>query len=115
MWRWVTRGFVLALMAALFAPALAAQDFIGDVDKPDPTRTHSGMVLVQGWALDPTLISKIELYVDDQYQHDVVLHLARIDIVEAFPTYPGIHTSRPGFLTGFSASRFTNGPHTVEL
>ena len=115
MWRWVTRGFVLALLAALLAPALAAQDFIGQVDKPDPTRTHSGMVLVQGWALDPAQISKIELYVDDQYQHDLILNLPRIDIVEAFPTYPGIHVSRPGFLTGFSANRFTNGPHTVEL
>ena len=116
MWRWVTRGFVLTLLAALLAPALSAQQFLGDVDLPDPTKTQSGMVTVRGWALfDQALISKIELYVDDQFQHEVILNLARIDIVEAFPTFPGIHTSRPGFMTGFSASRFSNGPHTVEL
>ena len=115
MWRWVTRGFVLALLAALFAPALTAQGFHGEVDKPDPFVTQSGIVFVQGWVLDPAQVSKIELYVDDRYQHDAILNLARIDIVEAFPTFPGIHTSRPGFLTGFSANRFTNGAHTVEL
>src|SRR5687767_14430647 len=115
MWRWVTRGFVLALLGALFAPALVAQQFIGEVDLPDPARTHSGMITVRGWALDPTQISRFELYVDDQYQHDVVLNLPRIDIVEAYPTYPGIHVARPGFQTGFSASRFTNGTHSVEL
>ena len=115
MWRWVTRGFVLALLGALLAPALTAQSFIGDVEKPDPAVTQSGMILVQGWALDQATVSKIELYVDDQYQHNLLLNLARIDIVKAFPTFPGIQISRPGFLTGFSASRFTNGQHTVEL
>ncbi|HUP60140.1 MAG TPA: hypothetical protein VNA69_06955 [Thermoanaerobaculia bacterium] len=103
------------MLAALFAPALIAQDFVGDVELPDPNKTQSGMVLVRGWALDPGQISKIELYVDDQYQHDLVINLPRIDIVEAYPTYPGIHIARPGFMTGFSANRFSNGPHTVEL
>ena len=115
MWRWVTRGFVLAVLAALLAPALAAQGFIGDLEKPVQNSVQSGIVLVQGWALDPGQISRIELYVDNQYQHDLILNLARIDIVEAFPTFPGIHVSRPGFLTGFSANRFSNGSHTVEL
>jgi len=115
MWRWVTRGLVLALLAALLAPALAAQQFLGEVDLPDPSRVQSGMITVRGWALDPAQISRIELYVDDRYQHDVILNLPRIDIVEANPTFPGIHVSRPGFQTGFSANRFTNGTHTVEL
>lgn len=115
MWRWVTRGFVLSLLAALLAPTLTAQDFIGVVEKPDPAVVQSGMILVQGYALDVAQISKIELYVDDQYQHDLVLNLPRIDIAQAFPTFPGIHTARPGFLTGFSSTRFTNGNHTVEL
>ncbi len=117
MWRWVTRGLVLAFLTALLAPALNAQTFRfeGELERPDPNITHSGMVLVTGWALDPSLISKIELYVDDQYQHDAVKFLPRIDIVEAFPDYPGIHTARPGFITGFLASDFPNGTHTVEM
>jgi hypothetical protein len=114
MWRWVTRGLVLSFMA-LLAPLLFAQTFIGDVDSPDPNRPQSGMVLVTGWVLDPHQVTKIELYVDDQYQHNAVLFLPRIDIIEAFPDWPGIHNARPGFITGFSANRFPNGPHTVEM
>ena len=65
MWRWVTRGLILTLLA-LFAPALLAQGFIGDLELPDPTRVQSGMVIVQGWALDPNSLTKMELWVDDQ-------------------------------------------------
>lgn len=114
MWRWVTRCLVLAFLAQL-APALLAQTFHGAVDKPDPTQVQSGIVPVIGWVLNPLAVSKIELWVDDQFQHDAILNLPRIDIVEAYPDWPGIHTARPGFITGFRADRFTNGPHTVEV
>jgi hypothetical protein len=118
MWRWVTRGLVLTLLTALSIPALFAQlptGFIGVVDHPDPTVTHSGVVLVKGWAYDPLSISRIELWVDDQYQHNVVMGLPFIDVIEAYPQYPGLHHEKVGFQTGFLASRFPSGPHTVEL
>jgi hypothetical protein len=117
MWRWVTRGLVLTFVAALLAPALLAQDVvIGSLDDPDPAITQTGMILVRGWAYHPTLlISKVELYVDDQFQHVAPRNYPRIDVIEAYPNYPGIHTQTPGFVTGFTGSRFTNGPHTVEV
>ncbi len=116
MWRWVTRGLVLTVIA-LAASAMVAQtfEFRGAVDAPDPERTHSGLVLVQGWALNPITINSIELYVDDQFQHRAIMFLPRIDIEKAYPDWPGIHNARPGFITGFLASRFPNGPHTVEI
>jgi hypothetical protein len=113
MWRWVTRGLILSF-SALLASASFAQ-FIGSVDAPDPNASHSGVVFVRGWALSPLEISKVELWVDDQLQHEAILYLPRIDVVEAFPDWPGIHHARPGFVTGFLASRFSNGPHTMEL
>lgn len=116
MWRRVTRGLVLTFCAVLVAPALLAQtDFIGALDAPDPNVTQTGVVLVKGFALDQQQITKIELYVDDQFQHRTNMGLPRIDVVEAYPNWPGIHNSAPGFLTGFLASRFSNGPHTVEV
>lgn len=116
MWRWVTRGLVLTFVAHLAPILFAQQTLIGSVDSPDPSLTHSGMVLVRGWALDPHQITKIELWIDDQYQHiDAVLSLPRIDVVEAFPDWPGIHNARPGFTTGFTASRFPDGAHTLEV
>ena len=115
MWRWVTRGLVLAITSALVLPALFAQTgVIGQLELPDPAFVQSGVVLVRGWVYDPAQISKIELYVDDQFQYRTVTNLPRIDIVEAYPNYPGLHNSfNPGFQTGFLASRYSNGPHTV--
>ena len=116
MWRWVTRGLVLTLVA-LLAPVLFAQttEFVGEVDSPDPAKVHSGLVLVRGWALDYNLINKIELWIDDVKQHETVMFLPRIDVERAFPDWPGIHNARPGFVTGFLASRFPNGSHLLEL
>ncbi len=118
MWRWVTRGLVLSLLAALTVPALLAQlptGFVGEVDRPDPGVTQSGIVLVRGWAYDPIQISRIELYVDDQYQHNATIKLPYIDVVEAYPQWPGLHHTNPGFQAAFMASRFSNGPHTVAV
>lgn len=116
MWRWVTRGLVLSSLA-LLAPVLFAQpyEFAGAVEAPDPVRVHSGVILVKGWALDPNQISRMELWVDDQFVQTMVMFLPRIDIEHAYPDWPGIHTARPGFTTGFLASRFPDGPHTVEV
>ena len=116
MWRWVTRGLVLTCIALCLTPASRAQEtFIGSLELPDPGVIQGGMILVKGWVLDPSAITKIELYVDDQFQHRVNSGLPRIDVVEAYPNWPGIHNSSPGFMTGFSASRFSNGPHSVHL
>jgi len=118
MWRWVTtRGLILIAVLSLHAPVLSAQttDLIASLDSPDPGVTQSGEILIKGWALDPvgTSISKIELYVDDQFQYATNRNLPRIDVIEAYPNYPGIHTIAPGFQTGFNAARFSNGTHTV--
>src|SRR2546428_7610825 len=113
MWRWVTRGLVLTVLATCFPTALFAQDLIAALDFPDPTVPNSGEVLVKGWVLDPVSVNKIELYVDGQFQYNVNKGLPRIDVLEAYPNYPGIHNLAPGFQTGFLASRFTNGQHEV--
>ncbi|MGA7615678.1 MAG: Ig-like domain-containing protein [Thermoanaerobaculia bacterium] len=115
MWRWITRGLMLSCLLALLTPVLSAQTFAGFIEKPAEGATVSGMVLVQGWAIDQQQISKVDLFVDDQFQHSAEINLPRVDIIEANPTWPGIQSKLPGFQTGFLASRFSNGPHTVHV
>ena len=115
MWRWIPRCLVLTALATLLTSSAFGQDFIGALDFPDPATPQSGVVLVKGWALDPAQISRIDLFVDDQFQQHTVTGLPRIDVIEAYPNYPGIQNIAPGFETGFLASRFTNGPHTVMV
>jgi N-acetylmuramoyl-L-alanine amidase len=119
MWRWVTRGLVLTCASLLAAGALAQTQptgFVGGVDLPDPGVTQSGVVLVKGFAYDIQQVSRIELYVDDQFQYNVNIGIPRIDVVEIYtPQYPGIQNASPGFQVGFLSSRFSNGAHTVSV
>jgi hypothetical protein len=117
MWRRVTRGLVLAFLAALAVPALLAQpvETQGALELPDPNVTQSGVILLKGWFLDPASISKIAAYVDDQFIVNANTSLPRVDIVQAYPNYPGIQNVAPGFQIGMLASRFTNGPHTISV
>jgi Bacterial Ig domain len=122
MWRWVTRGLVLSFVAALATAAAFGQtvcgndaNCIGSLDSPDPSIDQSGVVLVRGFALALPEITKIELFVDDQFQYRVNTGIPLIDVIQAYPNWPGIQNAAPGFQTGFLASRFSNGPHTVAV
>jgi len=117
MWRRVTRGLVLAILVSLAVPALLAQttETLGALDFPDPTVPQSGVILVKGWFLDPSAISRVAVYVDDQFIVNSNTNLPRIDIVETHPTWPGIQNIAPGFQIGMLASRFTNGSHTIAV
>ncbi|HVT43578.1 MAG TPA: Ig-like domain-containing protein [Thermoanaerobaculia bacterium] len=115
MWRRVTRGLVLSSLFTLLLPALHAQGFIGSIDSPVDGERLSGVVLVRGWALDEQPISRVDLYIDDQFQFPANLNLPRIDVVAAYPNWPGIQTRQPGFIIGFSTNRFPDGPHTIHF
>ena len=115
MWRWVTRCLILAISALAAPVLLAQQQFIGELQFPDPNVTQSGAIFFKGWALDPQQISDIQVFVDDQFIVSANRGLPRIDVVEAYPNWPGIQNIAPGFQIGILASRFTNGTHTVEV
>jgi hypothetical protein len=116
MWRWVTRGLVFGVLTILLAPAAFAQDVVGALDFPEISPAVStGEVLVRGWVIDPDQISHIDLYVDDVFLHSVNMSIPRPDLAEILKGYPGADVSRPGFTSGFLASRFSNGPHTVYV
>jgi hypothetical protein len=115
MWRRVARGLICVVVAISFLISADAQDFVGFIERPQAEATVNGMVLVQGWALTLSPVSKIELYVDDQFQHELLINIPRIDVVEAYPDWAGVQGRAPGFQTGFLASRFSNGPHTIHV
>lgn len=116
MWRMVTRGLVLGLLVMSLVSSVSAQtEFIAFLEKPVPNETVSGMVLVQGWAVDPVGISRIDLIVDGLYVHSANLSIPRTDVVESNPDWSGTQNRLPGYQTGFSAARYSNGTHTVMV
>lgn len=116
MWSRVTRGLVLGGVFTLLAPSVWAQnEFVGALERPAEGETVNGMVRVQGWALDEEAIAFVDLYVDDEFQHRAQTEIPRIDVIHSYPDWEGVHESPPGFSTGFLASRFSNGEHTVHV
>lgn len=118
MWRWVTRGLILTFVSVLSIAALAQTQptsFLGSLDLPDPSVTQYGMVLVKGWAYDTRQVDRVELYVDDVFIQKAPMGIPRTDVAESHPEYPTLQHAAPGFLTGFTASRFPNGNHTVYV
>ncbi len=114
MWRMVTRGLVLGIILVSFVSSASAQPaFDAFLEKPQAGETVSGMVLVQGWALDEVGISRIDLIVDGMFLHSADLNTPRADVIAAHPQWGGIQAKRPGFQTSFSASRFSNGAHVL--
>jgi hypothetical protein len=113
MWRWVTRGLAFSSVVLLITPALLAQGFVGSLDSPDPNQTQTGEVFVRGFVLDQAQVQHIDLFVDGTFLSSAQIDQPRIDVIEAFPNYPGVQSVRPGFVTGFLASRFSNGSHTL--
>ena len=97
MWRWVTRGLVLSCVAVLATATAFAQsqcgidsNCIGSLDLPAENSVQSGVVLVRGFALALPEVSKIELYVDDTFQQRVNMGIPLIDVIQAYPNWPGI-------------------------
>lgn len=116
MWRRIVRGLALvSVFSLLCLPAAFAQQFDGSIETPTEGQTVSGMVLVRGFSLSEAQISKIELYVDDAFLHEVNMNIPRIDVIEAHPTWEGVQGKKPGFQTGFLASRFSDGAHTIHV
>ncbi len=116
MWRMVTRGLVFGLMVLSFVSSASAQtEFIAFIEKPLANETVSGMVYVEGWAVDPTGISRIDLIVDGVFVHSANLSIPRTDVIDSHPGWGGTQNSRPGFQTGFSAARYSNGTHTLMV
>ncbi|MGH9457867.1 MAG: Ig-like domain-containing protein [Thermoanaerobaculia bacterium] len=115
MWRRLVRGLALGCLCAFLVPAAYAQTFVGVLEHPLEGSTGSGVVLVRGFALDDSQISKVEVFVDDVFLHNASINIPRIDVIESYPNFAGVQTKIPGFQSGFLANRFTNGPHTVHV
>ena len=65
---------------------------LGRIDEPDGTITGTSMT-VRGWAIAPSGIKEVKIYVNGKLQKTVKPNKLRTDIKNAFPGYPGTETS----------------------
>jgi GH25 family lysozyme M1 (1,4-beta-N-acetylmuramidase) len=83
------------------------------VDFPQQNKAYGSSINVAGWAMDPSGISKIQVYVDGNYVEDAILGNSRPDVANVFPNYKNNATS--GYRTALNISSLPNGNHKVTL
>jgi GH25 family lysozyme M1 (1,4-beta-N-acetylmuramidase) len=83
------------------------------VDFPQQNKAYGCSVKVAGWAMDPSGISKIQVYVDGNYVQDAMLGQSRPDVANVFPNYKNNATS--GYTASLNISSLSNGNHNVTL
>ncbi len=119
----------IILVTVLLAGNAAAEP-IFRLDTPEDGATVFGLVSVTGYVLDdgadcgprwtwqhcewgPTLVNKVELYVDGGYVATADLHHPRYDVLQAYPWYAGTPYEDPGFATSFNSNALSDGAHTL--
>jgi GH25 family lysozyme M1 (1,4-beta-N-acetylmuramidase)/Tfp pilus assembly protein PilX len=83
------------------------------VDFPQQNKAYGSSINVAGWAMDPSGISKIQVYVDGNYVEDAMLGNSRPDVANVFPNYKNNTTS--GYTALLNISSLSNGNHKVTL
>jgi hypothetical protein len=88
---------------------------IGALDPSTPTTvtSGSGVVNVQGWALDNVQIASVQLLVDGTAVGRPATGIFRPEVREAHPNYP--EASEAGFQMSFNTSGLGAGPHSLTV
>lgn len=87
--------------------------FIANLDNPTTGQKVSGILPIYGWALDPKGITKIELFIDDQFIGNIPYGGLRTDVKSVYPNYPDPEHS--GFAMIWNYSTLTSGDHSVKV
>jgi hypothetical protein len=94
-------------------PADAGDDIVMALEEPAAGSTYSGIAIVRGWAVAPSGVEKVELYVDDQFYSQIPLGGRRADVGAAYLDYPG--AAQSGFAMVFNYSGLSAGAHTFTV
>lgn len=68
---------------------------------------------VRGWALDPSGVKQIKIYIDNVYKGDAQLGLQRMDVNSVFPGY--INGENCGYVYPLLAADLMLGQHTLKI
>jgi hypothetical protein len=106
-------GFCSNLSINIKASPQQNNSFIANLDNPTNGQKVSGILPIYGWALDPKGITKIDLYIDDQFVGNIPYGGLRTDVKSAYPNYSDAENS--GFAMIWNYSTLTSGDHSVKV
>ncbi len=84
----------------------------GYLDTPTPNSTSKGDVVVRGWFLDGSGVSKIEVLVDGKIIGQAQYGSTRLDVLNANPDYQNANS---GYQYTLNTRNLTNGTHSLTV
>ncbi len=110
-------NLLLACIVLLFifplTPVAIASDIILTLEEPISNSTYSGVSNIRGWAIAPSGIEHIELFIDGTFLTNIPSGGSRKDVGDAYPTYP--NSDQSGFSMAFNYSNLTKDQHTIAI
>ena len=106
--------FILLL---LFVSSSANADLNAEIKinleepKSAEATAYAGISNLRGWAVAPTGIERVEIYIDGTYAFDVPMGGSRGDVGAAFPDFPDSENS--GFSMAYNYKNLLAGEHTM--
>ncbi|MFC4800158.1 Ig-like domain-containing protein [Neobacillus sp. GCM10023253] len=85
---------------------------VGSIDSPLSGSTVKGEISINGWYLDMSGVSKIEVYVDGKLMGEAQYGSARSDVYKAFPEF---QNGNSGYQFTFNTLQFSEGQHTLTV
>ena len=90
------------------------KNMYSNIDEPVANSTvYGGVLKLKGWALNPSGISKINVYIDNIFKGNATIGQSRPDVQNAFPTYTGASTS--GYSMNIDVNNLSSGTKTLKV
>ena len=107
------RLLVSLLLSSSLARAGINTDITVNLEEPKPVEeaAYSGISNLRGWAVAPSGIARVEIYIDGDYAFDVPMGGMRGDVGAVFPDYVGSDTS--GFSMAFNYKNLPPGTYSM--
>jgi hypothetical protein len=104
---------ILLLFASPLAHADLNTEITVNLEEPKPVEeaAYSGISNLRGWAVAPSGIERIEIYIDGDYAFDVPMGGARGDVGAAYPDYVG--SDKSGFSMAFNYKKLPPGTYSM--
>lgn len=109
----VVSKWIIVGILAIMAEEAWAGDIVLNLEEPTSGSVYSGVANIRGWVVGSKGISRVELYIDGQYENNIPVGGMRADVGDDYPAYP--NSANSGFSMAFNYSEKTAGMHSIRV
>ncbi len=107
-------GTVVSLNRSVYIESSKTKPSLVCIDRPsNNSNVDTNQLTVSGWSLNVFGVTKVQIYIDNNYISDATIGQPRPDVNRVIPGYTGGATS--GYFDNIDISNLANGTHTLTV